>query len=751
MGVPVYLMEMTYLDPSTLQTATLRFSSGGGGYCTRPTDDPPSTYYEPRISIPNNWQAAVFKDGLTGGGADGGLGTAQLINNDGHFDQFMSMAWDGQPLRLLYGDNESPYTSFDLLLTGTMCQPEFNWHYMNVKVRDYSLLLSKALSQFVYLGNNVVGVGVEGTTDDLLGKTKPLCFGHCLNVTPALVSASAIIFQVHNGPIKAVETVYIDGIGLPLDTGNGGNGEGGPGDFATHASLAASTIAEGKFQTCLAEGMFKVYGSVSSGITADVLGCNHGGSCPTTAYGIIRRIVEHYIQRPRTNLLYPSEDFTDASWATTGLLKGSAASTAPKPGMGAILLLEDASSGPHSLSKTMDNATGMYCFSIMVLPLGRSLARLKLQNPAATENNCLVDFDLVTGAVLLKQSNGQAVGPQYTATGFITDGGVIQEQNGWLRLWIAGQPDESFSQIKGLLLPLSGTPTSYVESYPGNGGPALGVSGAQLEAYSSPATYTGPTFSGPLTGYDPILGISINEASFSALAALGTADAEVGYSLPAGDTSTSSDVMNALAASVGCFWAFDRTGELRIGQFAKPSPGATPVARFTKDVPAFPSNIIDDSFDRYIPYNAGNGTIAFRIVMNCIKNWTVLNKSSVATSLWTSNPTWVCWLGKEWREMYAEDLNTLAAHPLACVINVTSYIVKQIDALDECKRILALYGKTLGRFNFKATIKDVAMINIGDIVFIQMPRFDLSSGRNFIVVGITELHEMNEATLEVLG
>lgn len=744
--IKVFLMEVTVLNPKTRETSILRFSSGGGGYVTGPTDDPANTWYEPRIKVPLNWESKVFSDGLTAGGGDGGYGTAQLMNHDGFFDDLMDRCFDGQQVRLLLGWNGNPYSTFTVILTGVMCQPEFTWNYCNIKIKDYSKYFDKALSQYVYLGNNVAGAGVEGTTDDLMGKTKPLAFGRCFNVTPANVSVSNMIYQIHNGPIKAVDVVYTDGVALSLDTTHGGDGTGGTGDFATVASLTAAGITEGTFQTCLAKGIFKIAGSVSSGITADVRGCALGGVYVDSVAGILRRIVESYVRRKRTNLCPHSETFSDAGWVVAGMVKGSAAPTPPRTGMGSIRLTEDTSTGTHGISRVLGLSTGMYAESIFVLPdANRKLVRVRLSNPANAANNCLVDIDLASGSVLIKEANGTAVGPQYEATGFITDGGAFVEEDGWFRVWVAGQPDETFSSLKMEVALLSGTPSSYVESYAGDGASGCYVAGAQIDADSSPTLYTGPTGDDPISGYDPEVGPALNEASFSALAALATAGHEVGYYIPPGDTTTIADVMAAIAASAGIWWAFDRSGEMIVGQLARAAASATPAATFTA------REILQDSFDRAAPYDTGDGVQAYRVALQAVKNWTTQQKSAVATSLWTDNPTRVDWLGKDFREVRAEDLTTLANHPLACELQVTSYITNQTDALTEARRLLAYYKGRLDRFSFKVPMSKAASLVIGDVVAIQYERFGLDAGENFLLVGITETHELGTATLEVLG
>jgi hypothetical protein len=70
--------------------------------------------------------------------------------------------------------------------------------------------------------------------------------------------------------------------------------------------------------------------------------------------------------------------------------------------------------------------------------LGTGSVRLEISDPNNSANNVLADFNLATGAYSNVQANGQAVGPQYQATGFITAAGVIQEPNGFWRIWVAG-------------------------------------------------------------------------------------------------------------------------------------------------------------------------------------------------------------------------------------------------------------------------------------------------------------------------
>ena len=101
----------------------------------------------------------------------------------------------------------------------------------------------------------------------LEGRPKPLCFGKCLNVTPVQVNPALLLYQVHDGPIQAIDAVYNRGVAL---------------------SGAQYTVD-------LLRGTFTLLQSPGDAgvITADVRGDTLGGYVSTVA-GIVRRVVATY-------------------------------------------------------------------------------------------------------------------------------------------------------------------------------------------------------------------------------------------------------------------------------------------------------------------------------------------------------------------------------------------------------------------------------------------------------------------------
>jgi hypothetical protein len=127
----------------------------------------------------------------------------------------------------------------------------------------------------------------------LEGRPKPLCFGKCLNVTPVQVNPSLLVYQVHDGPIQAIDAVYNRGVAL-----------GGA-----------------QYTVDLLRGTFTLLQAPGEGglITADVRGDTLGGYVSTVA-GIVRRVAATY--GPLTAADLDTASFTAldaANSATVGL------------------------------------------------------------------------------------------------------------------------------------------------------------------------------------------------------------------------------------------------------------------------------------------------------------------------------------------------------------------------------------------------------------------------------------------------
>lgn len=716
-------MEVYYLDPSTNTQGCLRLSTSVG-FHSKPTDNPANAFYRPRLASVCDYQCTVLKDGLTCGAADGGYGETQVQNDDGFFDEYADMIFDGQPVRLLRGPHDGSYADFTVIISGVQCAPLFQWDKVSIKVRDYTELFDKTISPTLYLGNNVGGVGFEGTPEDLINQTKPTSWGYCKNVPAACISSSWMIFQVHDASVEEIVVVRIDGLAQTRNTTLGNNG-----DFATPQELVtaatdAGAALEGKFITCHAAGMFAIYGGQSSGVTADVKGDNTNGYAQTVG-AILYNVIKTRTCTPFRNLLLYNDDKTNGAWQTTGTVELST-TLPPIDGM-TVTRLEGG-----SVSQELSLKTEMYCYSDFFKSDGCETFEMKIVSAASEDDYVSASFSLSDGTRLTVSSAGTAVGPQYSATGFITQAEIFAETDGWYRAFVAGQPAESFTGLKVRITPLTGT--------------GLLVGGGALEVSASPHKYPGKTLDAPIVGYDPDISMmpAMNKELFDAL---DTAfPYPVGLYTASGDTSTIGDVMGAIADSFLASWFWDRSGVVGCGYFNPVTlPTATPVVVFDE------SNIIQGSLNQTMAFDNSDGTPAYRVTVRGNQNFSTVDKANVASSLWESDPMLVMWLQEQYREFRAESFATLAKHPLACALSFDTCITYQSDCVTEAKRRLAIYGGGLRRFAFTTTIPYSEKLTTWSIVRIVHPRFKLSAGRNFFVTSISESHSAGTAAIEVLG
>jgi len=727
----VYLLELDYYDPATAATGTLCFSTSS--YCSEPTDTPADQYYEPRLSVALNYQQRVFRDGLTPGCGEGGFGTASVIIPDGELDHLKSYVYDNRPARCLAGDDSWPRSAFKVLVEGQQATPEFHLSVMTVKLRDAVERFGNAVSRNVYLGNNVDGQGVEGDTD-LMGKTKPVALGRCWNAPLVLVSEADDIYQFHDGQAHAVDAVMADGVPLTLLDA-----------AADMAALKAATVAGGEVVPCPALGLVRAPGQASSDLTANVRGCALGGEYVSDLAGLIRRVATHYIRAPRTNLIRYSEALSNAAWAVTGGAVALDATVAfPGADVPVYRLTEDGSTGGHKLAQTLSAATGLYCWSVHLRPAGRSRALARIAHTATPANNVAAVFDLEALTVLDIQTNGDALGADYDVDGWLAEAWVVALPDGWVRVSVAGQPHAgAFAQLTASVELLDGASAA---SYAGNGASGVHVAAAQLELAATPARYTGPTASDPVTAFDPEEELTYDEDSFTALAA--ACPQEVGYFVAAGGTDTAASVCDALCGGLQAAWGITASGGLRVGLLRKVLAGETPALTFT------PSEIKEDTLDWSAPFTSSDGAPPYRVILSGVRNWTVQKKSELASAVVEGSPAYARWVGEEYRDARREDPSILERHPAACTLTFVSQLAVLADVNAQAKALFELYTSGLDRFSFVVPLDlDSGAFDLDflDVVRVVYPRFGLDDGRNFLVVGRTPQSELREMTIEVLG
>lgn len=244
-----YLVILEPYHPALETTVPHYFSDDG--FVTAPTDMPSNTYFDPRLLAALNFERQLFAGGRLSGRSVPGAGTLQLNNADGALDPMTALAFDGRRVRVLLGGEDFAYAGFKTIFDGTADGVEFDDVTVTVRLRDLQSRFEAGIARGIYGGTG----GLDGRSG-LKDREKPLAFGRVYHVPAVLVDPSALIYQVHDGPIEDVDAVYDAGLAL------------------TKVSGAPSA---GQFSVDTASGTFRLSASAAGTVTADVRGDRVGG------------------------------------------------------------------------------------------------------------------------------------------------------------------------------------------------------------------------------------------------------------------------------------------------------------------------------------------------------------------------------------------------------------------------------------------------------------------------------------------
>lgn len=279
----VYLLEITAYDPDLAATRVLRFASGRG-FMTLPSETPANAWYEPRILRPITFTRTLFANARVTGGGKVGVGDIVLNNADQGLAYLRDLGIDGRDVVVRVGPEGAAYPAgFTTFLTGTAEQAEVGAATATIRLRDRLAVLQQPLQATLYAGTNSLPSGAEGTADDLEGKPKPILLGRRYHAEPVLVNTALLIYQLHDGPMQAIDAVYDQAVAL---TASGT-------DRADLAALEAATIAAGQYDTCKALGLFRLGASATGKVTADARG-DATGSYVDTPGAIVQRILTRF-------------------------------------------------------------------------------------------------------------------------------------------------------------------------------------------------------------------------------------------------------------------------------------------------------------------------------------------------------------------------------------------------------------------------------------------------------------------------
>jgi hypothetical protein len=215
-----YLVEFDIIEPNTQAVSTLYFTSGNRKPPFLPDDaSRPNRWYDPRVQDLNGIGRGMFQRGRTYGKSEMAGGTITLNNADGGLDYLYDYGYAGRPVAVYVGDGDA-FADYRLYFNGVIDALEFSYSRsgsgsITLTVRSQKRLFDKAIQTHYYLGTNSGSTGNEGESgSSIVNQLKPLCFGEVKNITPVLVNAAGLRYQVHDGAIQAVDAVYANGVAL---------------------------------------------------------------------------------------------------------------------------------------------------------------------------------------------------------------------------------------------------------------------------------------------------------------------------------------------------------------------------------------------------------------------------------------------------------------------------------------------------------------------------------------------------------
>lgn len=284
-GNNVFLVTVTGHDGEGEET--LRFSTEG--ILTRPSDTPASTYFDPRVIDPGNFERHLRARGIQGGS----VGTGDVLLTSGSpggsvatLDYLLDWAFDGYSITIQSLTNIRQAVSLaTTLFVGTIEQLLTGDAYnkLGFKIHDRLSDLDLPFLTATYAGTTITGG--DGTADgnlDLKGNKKQKIYGTVYNVEPQISNPFDLVLDFSHGAVSSI-VLYDGALELTND-----------GDVANLAALLAWVKVPGHYKTCLALGKAVAGGMAEFGWTADVVEGSTSPAGQRTAAQILRRMFEYY-------------------------------------------------------------------------------------------------------------------------------------------------------------------------------------------------------------------------------------------------------------------------------------------------------------------------------------------------------------------------------------------------------------------------------------------------------------------------
>jgi hypothetical protein len=433
-----------------------------------------------------------------------GYGDIELENVFGNRDEWLQYVWANKAVSVLIGDASWSRIDFYPIFKGLIKD-------IDIKSRNsLNLILVNNLQSINEAISSDTLIGTSTTQDQLI----PLCFGECFNVTPAVKVASALTYQVHNGPIEGVIEVRENGAPIPFSQ------DVIAGTFqlqytpfgpitATVQGAKPNAVYVNKIGSVI-KTILRNYGKQLSAEEVDEAGMalvdddsglevgvyltnreNVLDVCQRIAYSggyylvpdisgklkLIRLVVDDINTYPKPGLISASSEFDNVAWLTSGVSVSQnyvSSIIAPDNYTTAYKITETSITGTHRLYTSVTTEIN-HAYSFVAYYKNQNVRYVRHSFVSQDlANGIYVDIDLELGIIV---NSGQL------GTGALFSFGITNLGDGWYKVVVTGIcSDASTSNYCAITLRNSSTNVLTEEAlqYTGNISNSMYVWAAQL-------------------------------------------------------------------------------------------------------------------------------------------------------------------------------------------------------------------------------------------------------------------------------
>lgn len=247
----IFTVEIYPISGSAIYAATEQYN-------TMATDTLSNTPFNGTVEKALRFHRAII-DGRRIGGFSSGYADLELSNYSGDYDGYAAVPLDGARVVVRMGRSGQSFNSFATLYDGIAeGNAKISEESLTLTLQDDNERLNIPVQPHVYGGTG----GTDGDSN-VTGKRKPLALGQPVNVSPVLINAASLVYQIHDGQITGISHVYDRGVELTANATP---------DYADYAALTAASITAGRWASCLALGLIRLASKPDGIVTATLSG-----------------------------------------------------------------------------------------------------------------------------------------------------------------------------------------------------------------------------------------------------------------------------------------------------------------------------------------------------------------------------------------------------------------------------------------------------------------------------------------------